>query len=645
MKKLEKKLILSSIVALTAMGSAATVLAEDVVKTANTVDPAAKGSITLYKLQSQDGLAKEGTGLEQNLDSVGNKGIPGVRFNYVKVGELAQVDTAGTQSGFYYTLTSDFKKQLADSGVTITPSINKGGIEYFTAEKVNQAMRDVNNDIVGYDNNKNGSEAANEEFIKFAIAKGTAMDATANDGKTTAKNLDLGLYLVAEILSPAHINNGVDQSVAKAARPFLISLPMTNIATITDGDGTTHEPGTVWQYDVTAYPKNEMITVRKDIVADGNDSEDGDSTNMLVQTTNKNVGDYVHFLLTNDLPVLQDKTNEAGSGNTLRKYIITDTMTRGLTLDDISENNFEVSYGTDKWNGTGNIVLKHGADYTVVETPAVTDGVHDVIITMTESGLAKMDQISKDSKVYVSYRARLNAEAAKDTTGVIKVEGNKTKLTYGTSTSRDYEFNSNENIKVYTYEIDITKTFSHTVSDMSTVSFSIEGLKDDGSGEYEQVMFIKEADGVYHKYDGKEKPTNSPEILKEVNCSKTGKLILKGLDARKYIVTEENTLKGYNLMRDTITVNFDDNYIHNGTVDKADLASGVYSETTAVAITGADLERGVVSFGIQNNETIDALKTGGDGWSNSLLAMGATAIIAGGAMFIFKKKKEEEPQA
>lgn len=645
MKKLEKKLILSSIVALTAMGSAATVLAEDVVKTANTVDPAAKGSITLYKLQSQDGLAKEGTGLEQNLDSVGNKGIPGVRFNYVKVGELAQVDTAGTQSGFYYTLTSDFKKQLADSGVTITPSITKGGIEYFTAEKVNQAMRDVNNDIVGYDNNKNGSEAANEEFIKFAIAKGTAMDATANDGKTTAKNLDLGLYLVAEILSPAHINNGVDQSVAKAARPFLISLPMTNIATITDGDGTTHEPGTVWQYDVTAYPKNEMITVRKDIVADGNDSEDGDSTNMLVQTTNKNVGDYVHFLLTNDLPVLQDKTNEAGSGNTLRKYIITDTMTRGLTLDDISENNFEVSYGTDKWNGTGNIVLKHGVDYTVVETPAVTDGDHDVIITMTESGLAKMDQISKDSKVYVSYRARLNAEAAKDTTGVIKVEGNKTKLTYGTSTSRDYEFNSNENIKVYTYEIDITKTFSHTVSDMSTVSFSIEGLKDDGSGEYEQVMFIKEADGVYHKYDGKEKPTNSPEILKEVNCSKTGKLILKGLDARKYIVTEENTLKGYNLMRDTITVNFDDNYIHNGTVDKADLASGVYSETTAVAITGADLDRGVVSFGIQNNETIDALKTGGDGWSNSLLAMGATAIIAGGAMFIFKKKKEEEPQA
>ena len=644
MKKLEKKLILSSIVALTAMGSAATVLAEDVAKTTNTIDPAAKGSITLYKLQSEDGKAKDGTGLKQELSGVGDKGIPGVRFNYVKVGELKQVDTSGTQSGLYYTLTADFKKQLADSGITITPSITKGEVEYFTAEKVNQAMRDANNDKVAYDNSKNGSEAANEEFIKFAIAKGTAMDATANDGKTTAKNLDLGLYLVAEILSPAHINNGVDQSVAKAARPFLISLPMTNIATITDGDGTTHEPGTVWQYDVTAYPKNEMITVRKDIVADGNDMEDGNGTNMLVQTTNKNVGDYVHFLLTNDLPVLQDKTNENGSGNTLRKYIITDTMTRGLTLDDISGNNFEVSFGTDKWNGPGNTVLVHGADYTVEETPAVANGDHGFIITMTKTGLGKMNQISKDSKVYVSYKARLNAEAVKDATGVIKVEGNKTKLTYGTSTSRDYEFNSNENIKVYTYEIDVTKTFSHTVSDMSTVSFSIEGLKDDGSEEYEQVMFIKEADGVYHKYDGKEKPTNSPEILKEVNCSKTGKLILKGLDARKYIVTEENTLKGYNLMRDTITVNFDDNYIHNGTVDKADLASGVYLESTAVAITGADLNKGVVSFGIQNNETIEALKTGGDGWSDSLLAMGMTAIVAGGAMFIFKKKKEE-PQA
>ena len=113
MKKLEKKLILGSAAALMAMGSVSTVLAEDVVTTANTIDTTKTGSITLVKLQSEDGKSKDGTGLRQDLTDVGGKGIAGVKFNYIKVGELAQIDTAltagMTQAGVYYTLTPDFK--------------------------------------------------------------------------------------------------------------------------------------------------------------------------------------------------------------------------------------------------------------------------------------------------------------------------------------------------------------------------------------------------------------------------------------------------------------------------------------------------------------------------------------------------------
>lgn len=647
MKKLEKKLILGSAAALMAMGSVSTVLAEDVVTTANTIDTTKTGSITLVKLQSEDGKSKDGTGLRQDLTDVGGKGIAGVKFNYIKVGELAQIDTAltagMTQAGVYYTLTPDFKAQLKAVGVNIRADVTGAdGAEYFIADTVNEAMRNVNNKTVGYGTDKNGTDVANEQFIKFAKNKGVAMNATDATGKTEAKNLGLGLYLVAEVESPAHVNNGVDQSIAKAARPFLVSLPMTNIATITEANGTTHEAGTVWQYDVTAYPKNEMITIRKDIIADGNDTVDGANTNGLVQTTNKNVGDYINFLLTLDLPKLQDKTNSTQDNNTYRKYIITDTMSKGLTLDDISGNNFKLSFGTGAWNSTGNTALVHSTDYTIVETPAKANGDHDFVITLTQSGLAKFDQMSKDAKLYVNYKARLNKDAVSEKTGAIKEDSNKTNLVFGTSTSRDYSFDSNPDIRAYTYEINVTKTFSHTVDDMSPVSFTIKGLKDDGSGDYEQVKFIKEADGVYHKYDGKEVAENSAAVITEVHCSEGGKLILKGLDARMYVFTEENTVKGYNLMRDTITVNFDDDYRHNGKVDMAEIASGKYVASNAVAIRNVDLDKGVVSFGIKNNETIEALHTGGDGWSNALMAMGMTAIVAGGAIFLFKRKKEEE---
>lgn len=647
MKKLEKKLILGSAAALMALGGVSTALAEDVVTTANTIDTTKTGSITLVKLQSSDGKAKDGTGLQQDLAGVGDKGIAGVKFNYVKVGELAQLDTAltagVTQAGVYYTLTPDFKAQVRAVGVNLRADVTGAdGTEYFIADTVNEAMRNVNNKTVGYGTDKDGTDAANEKFIKFAKEKGVAMAATDDTGKTEAKNLGLGLYLVAEVESPAHVNNGTDQSVAKAVRPFLISLPMTNIATITEGNGTTHEAGTVWQYDVTAYPKNEMVTIRKDIIADGNDAEDGKNTNKLVQTTNKNVGDYINFLLTLDLPVLQDKTNNTADSNTYRKYIITDTMSKGLTLDDLSAANFKVSFGAGAWNSEGNRTLVHSTDYTIVETPAKANGDHDFVITLTQSGLAKFDGITQDSKVYVNYKARLNADAVKGTTGAIKEESNKTNLVFGTSTSRDYSFDSNPDIKAYTYEIDVTKTFSHTVDDMSPVSFTIKGLKDDGSGDYEQIKFIKETDGVYHKYDGKEVAENSAAVITEVHCSNAGKLILKGLDARMYVFTEENTVKGYNLMRDTITVNFDDNYRHNGKVDMAEIASGKYVAANAVAIRNVDLDKGVVSFGIKNNETIEALHTGGDGWSNTLMAVGMSAIVAGGAIFIFKRRKEEE---
>lgn len=320
-------------------------------------------------------------------------------------------------------------------------------------------------------------------------------------------------------------------------------------------------------------------------------------------------------------------------------------MTKGLTVDSLGKDNFTITFGNRAWNGENtrlfgpeeaNMNESGEADYEIelLERDEVT-GEQQFVITLTETGLSKISNSTVDGKIFVNYQARLNADAVEADTGAIKVEGNKTSLVVGTNTSRDYEFKSNEDIKVYTYEIDVAKSFSHEVADMSDVSFSITRMvKDSDAVVEQQIKFVKEKDGVYHVYDEDEEG----ETTEIVNCAKDGKLILKGLDADTYYLTEESTVKGYNLMRDTMTVEFDDDYKNDGVIDSASLASG---DSEALAIENEDLDAGVVSFGIKNNETIEALHTGGDGWSNTLMALGATAVFAGSAMFIFRKRKEQ----
>lgn len=588
---------------------AAQVNAEPSTTSENTIDTTKTGSITLYKLKSADGGSVESTAQEM---TVTEEGIPGVVFSYLKVGDIAQVDASTNgqvKSGLYYTISTAAGTFLTNNGQMPTADLTKDGTSYYTSETMNTLMKTINLQ-------EGGATSLNEKITAFVKENGTAMKATDADGKTSASSLPLGLYLVAETDFTGATTTtaaGQQEGIAKTSRPFFISLPMTNISAIGD-----KAAGTVWQYDVTAYPKNEVISIHKDIVVDGNDTEDGTNNNGLASSTNKNVGDYVTFLLTSDAPVLQKKTNDTNSANSYREYVIKDTMSAGLTLDDLTGTNFKVSVGTDAYNGT-NKDLAITTDYTV----AYDTTANLITITFTPTGLGKLNSLTKDSKVFVKYAARLNEKAvtAAGKQGAIKSESNAATLTFGTNTSNSVTYDSNKDTKVYTYEMDLTKSFTGNVTDKSAVSFSIQGAKADGSGN-EDVVFIKEGDGVYHVYDGKETGTQ----LKEINASAAGKLIVKGLDARTYIITEENTVKGYNLMRDKITLKFDDNYLHDGALDSASVASG---SAAPVAITNGDLAKGVVSFEIMNNETITALHTGGNGWNSAFVVIGLGAIAAG----------------
>ncbi|MCI5774372.1 MAG: SpaH/EbpB family LPXTG-anchored major pilin [Erysipelotrichaceae bacterium] len=522
----------------------------DVSAQKNNVDETRLGSITLYKLISKDGAFKEGNGYEQDLSDVGNEPLAGVTFKYLQVGKMVQVDNEDRDnSGLYYLLNDDFKAWLRSHNIEVAYTmIDK--IDYISAKGVNKIMKDLNTLTVAYGQD-DGSQSGNELLKAYVDAKGIAMPITDKQGKTKVDNLELGLYLIVETAVNAMVNDGTSANVAKESRPFFISIPMTNLTMIDD-----HPAGSMWQYDVIAYPKNEMITIRKDIIASGNDVADGDATNGLVQKTDKQVGDHVRFLLSIDVPMLQPMAD--GVPNTNRKFIINDTLSAGLRIDDLSSNNFVVTLGSDIHDGKGNMVLEQGEHYDIV---AKEDG---FVLSMSKAGLSKLDQISTDSKLYVSYQARLTKEAVKDN-GNIKEESNAFTLTYGTSVSADKEFASNQDIKIYTYEIDLKKSFSHEVDDISQVGFKVAYQQ--ANNKYQPLSFVKEADGIYHLQDIKEKGSET------INPDVKGNLIIKGLDDGTYEFKEIATIPGFNLLRDPIYVSLKKAYPEDGTLQQATLQS------------------------------------------------------------------------
>lgn len=474
-----------------------------------------------------------------------------------------------------------------------------------------------------------------------------------------------------------HSNDGTEVTVNPCS-PFFVSVPMTNITKI----GNTQDAGSVWQYDIIVYPKNTRFYLRKDIVTDGNDLEDGETTNLfrkgLTMQTDKNVGDTITFVDTAEIPVLL--TDSVPGRDTAKKkqyteYTVQDHMSDGLTF---LRNTVEVRIGTGNYQ-TADTVLTEGADYSIVETDGaitadpntgnptniggqqytMTEGDHNFVIQLTQGGLDQINALSKDSRIFVTYKATLNSNAVKNDTGTVKMENNQCDVYLDFDNTSRQHYTSNT-VYAYTYEVDLTKELSqdNNADDPQTykdVKFSVRGLKADKTvsegkmateqrdtgDNFEDLYFVEEGEntGIWHVYDNVESQNEEGGInfpsdnqaggaSSKVNQTKTvyhdtydewknvslynedgtvykggeekgqtpvhgdgtvltqkkaaaeqgaqswvspnpesGKLVLKGLDARLYVLTEEETEPGYNLLKDRIYVKLEKNDPENGSLD------------------------------------------------------------------------------
>lgn len=355
-----------------------------------------------------------------------------------------------------------------------------------------------------------------------------------------------------------------------ASKPFIVSVPSSNNYSA----NKPNQPGTAgndWTYDITAQPKNSSQPITKEIL-------DDDGT--------VGIGDTVPYKITTQIP-------NYGTEYTNPKFIIYDKMSNGLKLNQDSitvnlegetnpivagDDTFSISYNVDddtETNRTFEITFKE---------------------TFIKSNIGK--------EIIIQY----NAEVTKD---AIYVIGNKAGIDYNNAPGQDAD-KETEDKNVYTFGIDLTKKDATSGDGLNNAQFTLS------DGTDKEIKFVVNNGNVV---------VDESETLSTVTIDeKNGKLIIKGLPAGTYTLTETKSPEGYTLLTQPITIVINAN------------ADGTFASAT---IDGTPVESGVVEgivpVEVKNSKGFSLPETGGMG--TYLFTIGGIVIMAGAAFALIAMKK------
>ena len=544
------------------------------------IDEEAEGSLTIYKYDltnaEKDGVwdsSYVSTGVydEAGVNNVlggstesdlGNGevsygyAIKGVEFSYLKVADIVQFTESEADSrtdnhvetlyGIDKVKGADFLKALG---------LENGAKRYTNADHLNANQYFYQSDVLidalaaGLEASSTTVKNALEAYM--AANGGVAMPLTNSYGKTEAKNLDLGLYLLVETRVPEMVTSTTD--------PFLVSVPMTTVnGTNADNGGTT------WIYDITLYPKNltGIPTLEKTLRENKNDTgkHNGSTSNITdgyAHTGTASAGDVLDYQIISTLPTITSESTY------LSCYTFVDTLSKGLTYTkgDVVLEFFTDAACTDKIASWKEADGKFSVAYN---TSSAGEGV--MTIEMTEAGLAEINTSKavyadasmvntgySDCTVRITYTAKMDS----DNSVVFGDIGNDNKVVLTWKrTSDNYYDTLVDDAHVFTYGIDLTKKFSDGKGNFANVQFVIKNDTDN----YFVKASLNAEEGIYyvteHVANADEATLFTPVTPVAVPQSgeAQNKIIVKGLEDDTYTITEIRTDNGYVLLKDDIEV-------------------------------------------------------------------------------------------
>lgn len=501
-----------------------------------TIDTNRVGSLTIHKYDITAATAKgfdmnkyksNGKQNAQAEDELKNYKIEGVEFTYMRVGDIS-TESVGGKIEVMYGIPVELEKIL---GLTDTRGDHK-----HSSKEVFDAMKNI---LLNNTQSKNKLE----DYVMTGYGH-TAMPMTDKNGVSTATNLPIGLYLIIETKVPANVNTTVD--------PFFVSLPMTD------------EEGAHWFYDVHVYPKNQ--TNIPDIDKRVRQHDDvGYGKPEFLDTATSSEGEVVDYIVTSHMPKITSKATF------LTKYTFVDTIAKGLTYNRDLSIYFYDNEADAKANNTGAAVSHWDVDseYFRSSYNAASEKASQCTVQMTELGLKQINGYSSDTQVetnysglwmVLSYSATVNADASP----ILGDFGNNNdvNLTWR-RTNMDKDDRLEDKCRVFSYGLNILKT-AETADGMdpfvpTDVRFSLKNATD---GHYIVARQSKAGSGIYYVVDASKKTVGADGLDEEgardaataFTPADDGTLIINGLEANDYILTETHTSKGYNLLKDPIKI-------------------------------------------------------------------------------------------
>lgn len=316
--------------------------------------------------------------------------------------------------------------------------------------------------------------------------------------------------------------------------------------------------------------KNEAPTINKKI--DGNkDANDAA------------IGDVVNYTVT-----IHAKKGATG-------YVLTDTMTKGLTFNPDS---LTVKTGTS--------TLSKDTDYTVaVNSTPDTDGNTNFKVTFKDSYLNTIDG---DTDIVVSYTATVNKDAEIGTTG----NTNTAQLKYGNNSTVE------STTKTYSYKFDLVKTDNSKklltgakfkLYDNATTNTPVKLIKDASTGNYR----IAE--------------TNETGAVEEIEINSYNAVTISGLNKKTYYLEETQAPEGYNKLTERQPVELGkEGFVANATL-------------TGSGAKGAEWTEGGVR--VINNAGATLPSTGGMG-TTLFYVLGGGLMVAAVVLLVTKKRMENK---
>lgn len=611
----------------TAFGVALPIMAAET----DTIDMTRTGSITVHKY---DQTAAQNSGVDLSVYTpTGEKdaaaeaalaayAIEGVEFTYLKVSDIVTDSRAGNVEVVYA-----FEPQLRNilSLNVDDAKLTQDGKLYYTMQQINDSLKAL------LSNNTNGKNAL-EDYIKGA--GGTAMPLTDDKGVTGADNLALGLYLIVETKVPENVFYTCD--------PFFTSVPST--------DAT----GDYWFYSVDVYPKNQTDnpTLNKKVKSDETDA-------VYADTANVSGGETASYIFVSKLPEITSKASY------LSVYTFTDQMSKGLeynrdaiiyfyTSADAANQNL-TDQAVAKWELTGGAKDKYAVSYTGNATSG-----SGMTVSMTDAGLAEINPGREGQYMVIAYTAKVSSDASL----TLGDDGNPNDVTLEwRRSSSNYLDTMEDKAIVYVYGLDILKTFSDNKGNFSNVQFTLKNATD---GHF---LTATGSNGLYYVLGKAEKEDDVTKFVP----GDDGKLIIRGLEADSYILTEIHTDRGYSLLKDDIKIditgtektiipseaeitgtpnytNAADYYAAKGNkvrkfvevIDSHMASSKVDSSDAKMLADGISLN-GLVDMNILNSKTPVLPQTGGMGlYAVTIIGI---AAFAGGMFILFRLGKNKKKKA